>query len=743
MQRPPLSEDHRSLLLDALVALADLQHRPSALSRVRTFIRDADTTERSAARLLAEALNEVGQAASAVSYKLSRGDLRNVEILAITRDGRVVRIRHADAAKVHADDVITGASLTLDMDDLQGVAGHIDCVELFGASRSFLSSDATLPRVRDAQYDRHEHREDPHRLRDLWPSVRRILGAERHDIITVIAYSVFSSLLSLAVPLSSQAIVNAVALGVVNRQLIVLCAVVLVAMIFLGVIGVLERYIVDMIQRRLFVRTSFDIVYRLPMMRADALRDTYPPELVNRFFDVMTVQKSMGKILLEGISSTLVLFTGLLLLVVYHPFFIIYDVAFLFFLPILTLVLGRGAIPTAINVSKKKYEAAAWMEDIARNQLAFKLTGAREFAFDRIDTISSAYVEARSRHFTVIARQIVGSLLFKAFATVGVLGLGGLLVIEQQISLGQLVAAEIVIIMILGALEKLLTQFDLYYDLMAALDKLSIIADQPLEDVGGKVVPQATNGGSIEINHLQLSVEGKKILNGIQLSIAPRQHVSIVGESGAGKSTLLHVLCGLSSDHEGVVRVNGVDVRDADVSTLRRRVGMVYPENQIIPGTIEQNILLGRPISSEQLRWALDMTCTTEELEQLPDGLRTLLHGTGESLPYGLRRRILFARMIVHQPDILLIDEAFDGIEDAVKLRMLDQLFTWPKWTIVNVSHDPEVVRRTEQSIVLQHGAVALQGRTLELCQQPNSAFCALFPDPRPFMQAFHGGGRG
>ena len=155
MQRPPLSEDHRSLLLDALVALADLQHRPSALSRVRTFIRDADTTERSAARLLAEALNEVGQAASAVSYKLSRGDLRNVEILAITRDGRVVRIRHADAAKVHADDVITGASLTLDMDDLQGVAGHIDCVELFGASRSFLSSDATLPRVRDAQYDRH------------------------------------------------------------------------------------------------------------------------------------------------------------------------------------------------------------------------------------------------------------------------------------------------------------------------------------------------------------------------------------------------------------------------------------------------------------------------------------------------------------------------------------------------------------------------------------------------------------
>ncbi|MBU3742777.1 MAG: hypothetical protein FGM24_10935, partial [Candidatus Kapabacteria bacterium] len=356
-------EQYRARILDAVVALADLQHRPAALSRARTFIRDVDLQDKSLTAVLSEALNEVGQAAAAVPYKLTHGDVRNVRILAIADDGSVVRVRNVEGQTVLVEDVITGVSSRVPLSTLIGTAGHVDCVEIFGAARSFLSTDASLPAVRDSHRDVHTTYEEAHRLRDLWPIVRRILGAERHDIITVIAYSIFTSLLSLAVPLSSQAIVNAVALGVMNRQLVVLCAVVLVAMILLGIIAVLERYIVDMIQRRLFVRTSFDIVYRLPLIRSEALRETYAPELVNRFFDVMTVQKSIGKMLLEGISSTLVLVTGLLLLVVYHPFFLVYDVAFLFFLPILTLVLGRGAIPTAIKVSKKKYEAAALMED--------------------------------------------------------------------------------------------------------------------------------------------------------------------------------------------------------------------------------------------------------------------------------------------------------------------------------------------------------------------------------------------
>lgn len=742
MQEQQRLDDLRSNVLDVVAALADLDHRPSAMNRVRAYVRDVDMTGKDAADILAAALSESGVAAGVTLRKFGRGPLEGVELLGVLADGSAMRMQHAADMKIKGTSIPGGKELTVNVNDLLSQGGHVRCVEIFGVSRSFLSSDATLPAVRSASTMKQMEEGEPHRLRDLWPMMKRILGSERRDIITVAAYSIFTSLLSLSVPISSQAIVNAVALGVVNRQLIVLCIVVLIAMTILGVIAVMERYIVDMIQRRLFVRTSFDITYRLPLIKNEAVRKMYTPELVNRFFDVMTVQKSLGKFLLEGISASLVLITGLLLLAVYHPFFLLYDILFLAFLPFLTLVLGRGAIPTAIKVSKKKYEAAAWMEDVARNQLAFKLTGARDFTFDRIDSISSGYVEARRKHFAVLARQIIGSMLFKAAATVGVLGLGGILVIDQQISLGQLVAAEIVIILILGALEKLLTQFDLYYDLMAALDKLSIIADQPLEEVGGTAVPSLVGGGTVSLRHLRLKIDDSEILRDVTLNIPSSHHVSIVGESGAGKSTLLQVVAGLSSEHEGTVLVNGIDVKDADLTSLRSRIGMVFPENQIIPGTIEQNILLGRVYPREQLEWAIRMTRLDDDIDVLPDGLRTQLSGTGDTIAYGLRRRILFARMIVHRPDLLLIDEAFDGIEDAVKLDMLDALFSWPHWTIINVSHDPEVVRRTERAVVLHAGRVVQDGSTRELCTLRGTPFSALFPDPRPFMHQ-EGGDRG
>lgn len=451
--------------------------------------------------------------------------------------------------------------------------------------------------------------------------------------------------------------------------------------------------------------------------------------------------------MLEGVNAVLVLLTGLLLLGIYHPFFLLYNVLFLSFLPLLTLVLGRGAIPTAIKVSKKKYEAAAWMEDIARNHLGFKLTGAHDFAYSRIDAVATGYVEARHKHFLIYARQIFGSLLFKAAATVGILGVGGILVLEQQISLGQLMAAELVVIVIMGAIEKLINQFDLYYDLIAAIDKLSAIAKQPLEEVGGQPVPQRPQGGTIEVANLSLSIGSSKVLNDVSFRCEAGQHVSIVGESGAGKSTLLHVLVGLYDTFHGTVRVNGVDVRHADLRTLRKRVGLVFPENQLITGTIYENIILGRRISNDDLDWVLRLTRLNDDILALPDGIRTRVTAHGENIAYDMRRRILFARMIVHKPDVLLIDEAFDGIEDNTKLEMLDELFNWPSWTIINVSHDPEVVRRTDRAIVLRDGNVVQDGRTDVMCQNQGHPFRTLFPDPEPFLRnrpnPEDGGGRG
>lgn len=728
----PTSHDLRDEILRVALTLTDLEDHPEFMSRVRTFLGHQHPTIETALRTLVAALDEGGVASTLRQVRLDDVNTHTAStLITVDRSGRFLTIDRTTKFGVDGRFIGSEDPVGVPLYELSTLGGFLQVVDIVGRFHSFLSVDSTLPPIRG-----HSRIEEPppHRLRDVWPYMRRVLRAEKSDILVVTGYSVLSSLLGLVVPVASQAIVNAVALGVFSQQLVVLCLLVLAAMIALAVVAVLERSIIDVIQRRLFVRTSFDIVYRLPLIKRSALRQTYGPELVNRFFDVITVQKSLGKFLLEGINSILVLLTGLILLGLYHPFFLLYDLAFLVFLPLLVLVIGRGAIPTAIKVSKRKYETAAWLEDVARAQIAWKITGASHHAMDQVDTIATRYVDARKKHFTVLARQIFGSYVFKAFATVGILGLGGALVIEQQISLGQLVAAEIVILMIIGALDKLIAQFDVYYDLVAAMDKLSAIAEQPMEDVGGLDVPRQRGGGSLEFKNVALAFDGAGVLRDITLDIPSGSRVGIVGPSGAGKSTILELAAGLFEADRGRVAINGVDVRTSDLASLRSRIGYVFPDNQLIPGTVLDNILLGRKFPVSDIDWALSMVRLDRDISKLEYGLQTMVTPTGETLPFGIQRRMVIARMLIGKPDILLLDEAFDGIEDAVKLDIIDKIFKYRFWTVVCVTHDPEIVRRCPTIVVVDDGKVVQTGDPRSLCELRDGTFHSLFPQAQRYF---------
>jgi ABC-type bacteriocin/lantibiotic exporter with double-glycine peptidase domain len=558
------TDDLRLQVLELVRSCANLDDDPRKLERVRAYIFSTTVTESTILEVAIEALAEAG----IVARVTSSGDRRALEVL--------------------------------------------------GTNTSFMGSASEHRKIRGNDVEHEQMMKRAH----VWPAIKKIIELERRDLWFVALYAGVSSVLGLVVPLSSQAIVNSVALGVFSQQLVVLCVVVFVAMLALAGFAVLERYILDLIQRRLFARSAFDIVYRLPSIQRKALSGTYAPELVNRFFDIITVQKSIGKFILDGVNGVLVLFTGLVLLGLYHPIFLLYDLLFLLFVPVLVFILGRNALTTAVEVSKRKYEAAAWLEDVARSQLAFKVIGATTYAFDKMDDIIGRYVGAKHRHYLVVARQILGSYVFKAMATVGVLALGGSLVIQQQISLGQLVAAEIVIILIIGALEKLIGQFDAYYDLVAALDKLSAISDQPLESIGGDRIA-FDRPITLEMQGVDLRFGSRTVLRDLDLKIDGGEHVALVGRSGSGKSTIMLLLAGVHLADKGVIRIDGRDSRELDLSTYRRHVGYVFPEDQIFEGTVKDNILLGRDIGHNDLDWALDMTGLTEDVQMLHDGVNS------------------------------------------------------------------------------------------------------------------------
>jgi ATP-binding cassette subfamily B protein len=573
------------------------------------------------------------------------------------------------------------------------------------------------------------HHSDESLQQKLW----KLIAQEKQDVWIVTIYAIISSILSLIIPLSSEAIVNAVQLGVVTAQLIVLCVVVALGMTVLGLFTVLESYIIDILQRRLFARAAFEVASRLPKMSAEGLFGEYPPEMVNRFFDVMTIQKTLSKLLLDGVNATLMLIAGLLLLAVYHPIFLLFDIVLVLFASIVVFLLSKGGLESSIKESKKKYALVQWLEDVARCHVSFKLYGRDGYVLDRVDSITTEYILARKKHFRVLARQLIGSTVFRAFATVGILGLGGFLVIQQDLSVGQLVAAEIVIISLLASMEKLIDQFDEFYDLLTAIDKMAHITDKPLEHESGeeKLLTQHLSGGiAVKADNLHFRYpNGNEVLKGLNFRVEAGSRTSIVGVIGSGKTTLANLLVRLYEPTEGKILLGEQYIRHVQLESLRSNVSVIGGNIEIFTGTVRDNVLLGRTISQEDVEWSLRIAQIYDTLMALPDGLNTQLEGAGsEELPETVLRCMTIARAIVGKPRLLVIDDVLSGLSERLKIALLEALYACECWTILDISHDADQIRRSQYVLTMEEGNIIEQGTFAELAAQPESRFVHLFP---------------
>ncbi|HEX9000773.1 MAG TPA: ATP-binding cassette domain-containing protein [Blastocatellia bacterium] len=559
----------------------------------------------------------------------------------------------------------------------------------------------------------------------------QMLRLDRGDYLAIVLYTIFIGLLTLAVPLAAQALVNTIAAGVMLQPLVVLTLGVLGALLFAGVLRLMKLALLEKLQQRVFARVSLQLARHLPRIQHDVLVSEYSPQLANRFFDVVTIQKTMAKILLDGPAAALQVSVALLLMSFYSPYLLAFAVFLILFIAFVIGVLGIGGLRTSIEESYSKYHVADWLEELARCQRGFKMNAAPEFAIEKADDLVVDYVKARREHFRVLFRQAFGNYMFRAIASSGVLAIGGWLVINRQMTLGQIVAAEIVIVGALEGLEKIIRLLENFYDLLTGLDKVGHLTDLPTEHLNGRELPRNPAGASIVCRNVRFAYEGRgEILSNLNLTIPPGEHVSLVGKSGVGKSTLAMLLCGLHEANHGLVQINGMDVRDTHPESLRRSVGLVGDANEVFAGTIEENILLGRQdISHEDLQWAIEFAQLTEDLAILPEGLQTRVVSEGRNLSRGQLQRLLIARAVVSRPQLLILDEGFTGVDENDKLMILEELFNRRyNWTIVDISHDPEVVIRSNTVHVLADGKIIESGRPSELMRVRECVFSKLFP---------------
>jgi len=555
----------------------------------------------------------------------------------------------------------------------------------------------------------HGHGHGPSPIRRLFGLLKPEL---RRDLWLIVAYAAAVGILSLATPLAIEMLVTTVALNQMYQQLVILTILLFLSLAFSGFFRALQTYMVELMQRRIFARIAVDLAYRLPRVRLDAYDRANGPELVNRFFDVMTVQKVAALLLLDGISIVLGATFGLVVLAFYHPFLLGFDLVVLAMMCILIFLLGRGAIRTSIAESVAKYRVAANLEDLARAPLAYKGDGGPDFALDRTDGLTRHYLTARAAHFVILMRQIIFSLTLQALATSALLGLGGYLVIQQQITLGQLVAAELIVATVVIGFTKLGKHLEAWYDLMAAMDKLGILVDLPLERDDGEAYQEPQpRGASLRLQHVSYTYDlhsHAEVLHHLDLAIDRGDCVAIIGPSGSGKSTLVDLLFGVRTPTRGVIKIDGMNIRDLRLESLREQVAVVKG-HELLEDTILENVRVGRYwLSLAEIREALEAVGLLDEIAALPEGLYTQLLAHGNPLSSGQARRVTIARAIVGRPRLLIIDEALDGLDLSARQRVLDTIFDrQAPWTLLIVTHDQDVVERCDRVVALTEGHAA------------------------------------
>ncbi len=535
--------------------------------------------------------------------------------------------------------------------------------------------------------------------------VKGLIWLEREGIRAIAIYSILLGILSLLTPIAVQGMVNTIAFSMVLQPLVFLAIAVLTGPAFVGALRALQHYVGEYIQRRIFVRLVTDLSHRLPRVDLDAHEKKHVPELVNRFFDVMTVQKSAAALLLDSLGLVLQMAMGLLVLAFYHPYLLAFSVALTLAVFVVVFLLGRGAVTTSIKESDTKYEAAAWLEEIARHPLSFKSKRGEHVAAARAEELSLNWLNARRSHFRIVLRQVIGAVTVQALASAGLMGLGGYLVFKGQLSLGQLVAAELIVTSVTTSIAKIGKDLESYYDLVAGLHKVGKLVDLPLESSAGELPPENCDKGvSIHLEHL-MSRRGTGYFKDITLHIQAGERIGITGSDGTAISTFIDILYGVRRECDGMIHFDGANLKDISVSALRDQVSLVR-EADIFEGTIEQNLRLGqRDIPSTMLRKALKDVGLLSEFESLPDGMRTSLGANGSPLSFGQLQRLTLARAILFEPRLILLDLALDPLHYDQVDAALEALRQYESTTVI-VSNRNAVLSQCDRVFELIDGVL-------------------------------------
>ena len=528
---------------------------------------------------------------------------------------------------------------------------------------------------------------------------------ERRILAMIFSYSLAIGLFSLIVPLTVQELVNTFAFAIQPITIVTLTGIMVTGLMLVGMFRALQFYAVEVLERRIFTRIALGMAQQLPHLKFSE----FQPRYANYFMETVFMQRALAVLLVDLINVVVAGSAGMTILIFYHPYFLLYNALLLAGFSIVFFLMPHGGLKATIGMSHAKYATLHWLQEISRNLLHFKSTDSQALVMKRTDELVHTYVETRRTRFDILVRQFLASVGWQAIAHSGLLATAGWLLSIGQLTLGQLVAAEVVVSGLLVSVDAVVKRTGHFYFFLTGLYKLDFLFSLPKDqDAIDQPVPlpdPAIHGIRVTCKDLTLTQPGMPpVFEHFNLEATPGEKIGIYAPTVVAKVTLARILAGMEAPTGSVIRYNGVDLRHLELHTINRCRGfLIDSQLTLFDGTIEDNIVLGRSyVPYSDLQWALRFTELEETINALPQGIKTPIGEYGTVLASGYILQILLARMIVTRPQILIFDGIFHPMHPTLRETLLRRLCGKDEpWTAIFVSNDPQLTPHVDRRIIL------------------------------------------
>lgn len=508
--------------------------------------------------------------------------------------------------------------------------------------------------------------------------VRELIYPERGFIRIAIAYGVVISLLTLAVPVAVQTLINTVVNIASVNAVITLATLLFVTLTLSGLFSAMRTYIMERYERHIYARLTAEISIRTLMTEHQHFDGRRNTDITNRYFDINTFQKNLPPLVIDGFALFLQMLVGFTLVSFYHPVFLAFSLLMVITLYLIWAIWGRRAIRTAVNLSHAKYSTAKWLGDITAAHAFFKSSRHLTYAREQTEAKTAEYIREHTAHFRLTFTQTICLLVLYALASSTLLGVGGFLVIRGELSIGQLVAAELILTAIFFGLSQASTYLKLYYELCGAADEIGQVFNLPQESVENGNLP--LNAVDTSVAFSQVCLEGDRNNRLLDFELKSGEKAFVVTREAWLQRGIVQLLKHHDYPSSGWIRLAGHDLRDYNLHQLRQAV-WVIDRSLIVECRLRDYMTLSAPeATTSQIEDALFAVGLRDTIKALPDGLDTHLSSLGLPLQPHEFLLLKLAAALISEPKTVILTQYFDNlpIDDLIALlKMLsDQSFS-------------------------------------------------------------------